>query len=257
MLNIAKNMLRGDKSVAIKRGHNTALLVMPGFGTFKTRWDAFAHGFTQLGPYDIYLPDIFRRQSIDTCAAALGAFIHEHQLERYETLHVFNYILGAWVFNRYVNANPLPNLSRVIYDRSPVQDLAPRAIVENIPLGPRVVVGRALADLAYAPYEPLQQPGVTVGLMIENGVVGTMRPFRQWVLAQRPLTWDVAQFNQPHDDYCYMPLDHDGMYHFYDVFTEQVGHFFKHGHFMESARRTPYVSDPFTQPVHHRMANEA
>jgi hypothetical protein len=255
MLTIAKNILHGDKSVALTQpGHDTALLIMPGFGTFETDWHDMAHAYAAVGDVDVLLPDIFQRRSIDACVTALAHFLRQHQVERYRAVHVFSYILGAWVFNRYANANPLPNLTHIVYDRSPIQDLAARAVVENIPLVPRLVAGRILADFAYTPYEPLQQAGVTIGLMIENGVAATMWPFRRWVLAQRPLTWDTDQYTQPHVDHCYVPLGHEQMYKHYDVFTGELRHFYAHGCFSENARREPYTTDPFTHRVTPDMA---
>lgn len=247
-MQLIRNLLTQDRSVCLTQpGRTTALLILPGFGTMKADWSTLAQGFAATGDYDVYLPDYFARESVGACAAKLETFVAANQLHRYERIVAFAYILGGWVFNRYLQANPLPNLHAVVYDRSPIQDLAPVAITQAFPLLTRLVAGRVVADLAQTPYPPQPQADVNVGLIIENGVTASMRPFRRMVLRTRSLTWNPDQFRQPHTDYCYVPLNHDEMYDQFDAFVPQVAHFYAHGRFGDAARRDPYTQDPFSE----------
>jgi hypothetical protein len=245
-LHLVRNLFTRDRSVVLAQpGRRTALLVLPGFGMLGANWQQMARAFAGAGDVDVYLPDYFARESVAACAGNLHTFVQAHDLHRYERLHAFAYILGGWVLNTYLRQHSLPHLHTVIYDRSPIQDRAPRTITDLFPRLARLVMGHVLQDLAHTPYPPLPRDDVRIGLMIENDVTSLMRVFKRHALALRPLTWEPEQFGQPHDDACYVPLNHDEMYRRFDVFMGEARHFYAHGSFRPAARRTPYTQEPF------------
>ena len=54
-----------------------------------------------------------------------SASFRENHLDRYRRVHVFAFIAGGWTFNPFGEAGTLPNLSTIVYDRSPYQERAP------------------------------------------------------------------------------------------------------------------------------------
>ena len=69
--------------------------------------------------YDLLDAISFARQTGDR-------FIQDNNLARYERLHVFAFLAGAWTLNPLLDGRALPNLATVVYDRSPYQERAPR-----------------------------------------------------------------------------------------------------------------------------------
>ena len=141
-----------------------ALLVLTGFGYGR----AGEKALRSLEPamaregVDLYVPDYITRSGLIDSRAKLERFIHENRLDRYERLHVFAFIAGAWTLNPLVERNALPNLTSVIYDRSPLQERAPRIAADNLRLLAWAKYGSTVFDLAKTPYAPLTVPTVKV-----------------------------------------------------------------------------------------------
>jgi hypothetical protein len=81
---------------------------------------------------DLYVPTYISRGGLAESRARLQRFIRDNRLERYDRVHVFAFLAGAWTFNPLVEARELPNLATVIYDRSPLQERAPRIADEKL-----------------------------------------------------------------------------------------------------------------------------
>src|SRR5687768_16854545 len=113
-----------------------ALLVLPGFGYGRTDDKAFRSiaGPSAAEGVDLYVAPFLTRSGLDTSRAKLELFIRANRLDRYERLHVFSFIAGAWTFNPLVERHALPNLASVVYDRSPFQERAPRIAADRLPL---------------------------------------------------------------------------------------------------------------------------
>jgi hypothetical protein len=71
---------------------------------------------------ELYVPTYISRSGLTESRAKLQRFIRDHRLDRYDRLHVFAFIAGAWTLNPLVEARGLPNLATVVYDRSPFQE---------------------------------------------------------------------------------------------------------------------------------------
>ncbi len=57
--------------------------------------------------------------------------MNEHHLPQYKKLHVFSYIAGTWVLNIWLQQHPQNNITSIVYDRSPMQERVPFALVED------------------------------------------------------------------------------------------------------------------------------
>ena len=108
-------------AVAPSKPASDALLVLPGFGYSR----AGEHAFRALAPalaadgVDLYLPTFVSRSGLDESRELLRGYIRKNGLGRYARVHVFAFIAGGWTFNPLAETGVLPNLSTVVYDRSP------------------------------------------------------------------------------------------------------------------------------------------
>jgi hypothetical protein len=245
-LSILRNLFSGDKSVIVQRSQwSEAVLVLVGLGNLFVDWRVLGDFYAQAGNWDVFVPDYIARESLAGSVEKLDRFLRQIQIERYERVHVFAFILGSWVLNLYLREHAMPNLQSIIYDRSPLQERAPRLYMTNMPQMVRLVAGEVVNDLANTPYPALNLPAVKRGMMIETKATPYVRRHQQQVLAMGEISWAFEDFGQPCDDYCYLPLHHNDMYRRFDVMGGEIVHFFRSGCFTSGATRTPPADDPF------------
>jgi hypothetical protein len=230
-----------------------ALLVLTGFGYGRAGENALrslAPAMASEG-VDLYVPDYITRSGLIESRAKLERFIHEHRLDRYERLHVFAFIAGAWTLNPLVERNALPNLTSVIYDRSPLQERAPRIAADNLRFLAWAKYGSTLFDLAKTPYPPLTAPTVKVALMVESTPTSFIRRYERPAREQGPFRFECGAFLQRYDDCLYLPMNHDELYvRFAEAWPELLA-FIRTGRFTSAADRTPPVGDPLARPRPH------
>ena len=113
-----------------------ALLVLPGFGDSRAGADAMRAVAPALAAdgIELFIPRFLDRGGLADSRERLQRFIREQPFERYQRVHVFAFIAGGWAINPLLEAGALPNLSAIVYDRSPMQERAPRVAVETLPL---------------------------------------------------------------------------------------------------------------------------
>ena len=250
-----KNFLRGLLvAICCSLGASTALaedliLILPGLGGNEDGERAMEAWGEQLADqgYTVVVSDYASRESVEDCVKGLDRSIRELNIESYDEVHVFAYILGSWTLNLWLHDNTLPNLASIVYDRSPLQERAP-AVGDDLG-GPlvRLWMGAVVEDLANTPYPTLSPlEGVAMGLLIENRATALIRRFKDRALAMGPLSWDHRDLGQPADDYMYTPVNHDQMYSYFHHFGPELVHFFEQGRFSEGARRQPMEGDPFS-----------
>lgn len=158
-----------SRSVTPARPAAEALLVLPGFGYGRDGERAFrelARSVEQDG-LDLYLPTFIARSGLDESRRRLHRFIGDSRLERYQRVHVFAFLAGGWTFNS-LGASTIPNLTTVVFDRSPYQERAPAVARETLKLFAWLRYGPVIFDVARTPYPPLEAPGVRVGLVVER-----------------------------------------------------------------------------------------
>jgi hypothetical protein len=192
---------------------------------------------------DLYAPSYISRSGLAQSRANLQRFIRDHHLERYERLHVFAFIAGAWTFNPLVTVQPLPNLATVVYDRSPFQERAPRIATDQLHLLTWVRYGSPVFDVARTPYLPIAIDGVRVGLLVETRPTAFIRKHEKAARSLGPFEFRCDAFTQRYEDCMYVSLRHDQLYaRFAELWPELLG-FIRSGRFTSAADRTPPTGD--------------
>jgi len=222
-----------------------ALLVLPGFGYGR----AGEHEFRSLAPsiaaegMDLYLPTFVSRAGLDESRERLRRFIRDNRLDRYERVHVFAFIAGGWTFNPLVEADALPNLSTIVYDRSPYQERAPAIALEKLRFLTWLKYGSVVFEVARTAYAPVTAPRVRVGLVVETMPTPFIRRFATSAGRLGPYRFECGAFRQRHDDCTYVAMNHNELYaHFAEVWPE-VRSFIRTGHFTPAANRRPPAAD--------------
>lgn len=223
-----------------------AFVVLPGFGYS----GAGERVLRALEPtinaqgMDLHVPDYISRSGLDDSRKKLQRFIQERGLARYDRLHVFAFIAGGWTLNPLVAAGGVPKLATVIYDRSPLQERAPRIADEKLHFLTWVRFGSPVFDLARTPYPPLTA-NVKVGLVVETSPTSFVRDHEQTARSYGPFRFECDAFGQRHDDCMYVGFNHDELYvRFADVWPEVLA-FIRTGRFSNTANRAPPTGDPF------------
>jgi hypothetical protein len=232
---------RPTAAVAPTKPAPDALLVLPGFGYDR----AGERAFRSLAPsmaaegIDLYLPTYVSRGGLETSRDRLRRFVRDHRLARYQRVHVFAFIAGAWTFNPLAETDVLPNLSTVVYDRSPYQERAPRIAVERLRFLTWVRHGRVVGDVAKTRYAPLTTPAIRVGLVVETQPTSFIRRYATAADRQGPYRFDCDGFGQRYDDCLFVAMSHDQLYARFAEVWPEVRAFMRTGQFTPSADRSP------------------
>ena len=233
-------------SPSLPKQGKDAVLVLPGFGYSRAGERALRSVAASIrrDGFDFYLPTYVSRSGLAASRANLQRFIHEHRLEQYERLHVFAFIAGGWTFNPLMKTERLPNLATVIYDRSPLQERAPRIADEKLHFLTWLRYGSPVFDVARTPYAPFDAPGVKVALVVETTPTSFIKKHEDAARGYGPFRFECDAFLQRYEDCMYVPMNHDELYtRFADVWPELLA-FIRTGRFTSAANRTPPAGDP-------------
>ena len=137
------------------------------------------------------------------------------------------------------------NLCSIIYDRSPLQERAPRVVSERMKWLGKMAVGNVVVDISGIPYPTIEKSNLRIGIIVESKATSIIRFFRKTTMSYGPIDWDNLDFKQDHDDLIFTRLNHDEMYYRFDLVGKDILHFLKSGSFREDARRTSFDWDPF------------
>ena len=233
---------------AAQKSRTEAFVVLRGFGY----GGAGERAFRELEPaiaaagMDLHVPDYISRSGLSESRKDLQRYVRE-RLARYDRVHVFAFIAGGWTFNPLADAGGVPRLATVIYDRSPLQERAPRIADEKLHFLTWVRYGSPVFDLARTPYSPLTDSGVKVGLVIETAPTSFIRDHEQTARSYGAFRYECDAFGQRHDDCLYVDLNHDELYaRFAEVWPDVLA-FIRTGRFSSAANRTPPSGDPFAR----------
>jgi hypothetical protein len=227
-------------AVAPAGPHRDALLILPGFGYGRHDAAGFAsiERDASAAGIDVYVAKYLTRTGLDTSRESLESFIRAERLDRYERLHVFAFIAGAWTINPAIVRDAAPNLASIVYDRSPYQERAPRIAVEDLPLLAWLRYGSTIFDVARTAYPPVAAPALRIALLVETKPTTFIRHHAREAAAGGPFDAACGAFRQRYDDCAYLPLSHDQMYsRFADVWPD-VKAFIRVGRFTDGAIRT-------------------
>jgi hypothetical protein len=237
--------VRPDLSATAPRSE--ALLVLPGFGYSRHAAQTLRELSAQMRDegFDLYVPTYISRGGLDKSGERLQRFLREQRLDRYDRVHVFAFLAGGWTLNPLVEAQQLPNLATVVYDRSPLQERAARIATDDLHLLTWLRYGSPVFDFAGTPYPPLDKPAVNVGLVVETRPTAFMRRHKGAARRYGPFAFDCDRFLQPHRDCAFLAMNHSDVYlRFAEVWPE-VRTFIRTGRFTGDANRTPPDGDPF------------
>ena len=245
----AKHLCHLDDSKP--QSEKIALILMNGFGGSSAGCQAQLAFWKDQG-MDVFIPDVLKRQSLEASSAAMHAFVEEFELDAYREVRAICYIAGAYLLHAELAVHPLPNLTHIIYDRSPTQERAPQVAVSEIPLLGWMAMGPVLKDLSEATWPEVPVgPHLIKGLAIENRATRLMRMLEEAARAMGPLDYEWRHIDSTAVDAFHVPLDHDMMYVRWDVLGAAFQHFFDHAQFPEDAAREPLFENPFdrTNPI--------
>jgi hypothetical protein len=226
-----------------------ALLVLPGFGYGRAGEKALrslAASMARDG-VDLYAPTYVTRSGLAESRAKLERFIRDNRLDRYERLHVFAFLAGAWTLNPLIERKPLPNLASVIYDRSPFQERAPRIAATRLHFLTWLRYGSTVFDVARTPYPAFEAREVKVALMVETAPTAFIRRYADAARQDGPFAFGCGSFLQRYDDCVYVPLSHDEVYARFAEVWPEVNAFIRTGRFRDAANRMPPVDDPLAR----------
>ena len=233
-------------SLTPTRPATEAMLVLPGFGygrdgerTLRSLAGAMAgEGM------DLYVPTYISRGGLAESRARLRRFIRDNRLERYDRVHVFAFLAGAWTFNPLVEARELPNLATVIYDRSPLQERAPQIADEKLHFLTWVRYGSPVFDVARTPYVPITAPGVNVALLVETRPTSFIRQHEKAARAYGDFRFGCDAFMQRYDDCAYVAMNHNELYKRFNELWPDLLAFIRTGRFSSAPNRRPPAGDP-------------
>ena len=135
---------------SIPKSQKEAILILPGFGSKVYGVKKIAAYFKKSG-YDLFIPKYISRKSLEKSVETLNHFILKHGLKAYKKIHVLAYIFGSWTINSWVDKYGACNISTIIYDRSPLQERAPAALIEDSPILSKILFGNAMKDFCETP----------------------------------------------------------------------------------------------------------
>ena len=193
----------------------------------------------------MFIPDFHDKKSYVGTVENFTQFYFNQKLAEYKKVHVFAYILGSWVINDFINEHGVFNIYSIVYDRSPLQERAPRVIQERIPRIGKMVAGELLKDVSELTYAPIDQPNVKIGIIVESKATPLIRKFKKTTLSYGPIDWHHLNFDQNYNDLIFSWLNHDEMYYRFDIIGKDILNFIKSAQFTKTGRREAYDWDPF------------
>jgi hypothetical protein len=223
-----------------------ALLVLPGFGYSRStekRLRSSSAAWAAEG-VDLYVPNYVRRSGLAKSRAELLEFYRDHRLDQYERLHIFAFIAGAWTLNPYLEKERLPNLSTIVYDRSPMQERAPRIAADKLAMLTWLAYGKPVFEVARTAYPPVNPAGVRIGIVVETKPTGLVKRYAKTARSYGPLHFECDAFGQRYDDCVYLPMNHDELYVRFDELRPELLAFIRTGSFTRDANRAPPTGDP-------------
>jgi hypothetical protein len=215
------------------------LIVLPGLTVDSRKREFMYSFFSENTSYMVYVPNIPKRRSLKSCASWLSGYLARIvRPERYQAVHVLAYISGGIVLRHMTIKHPVVHLSRVVYVRSPIQELTLQLVRERYGgLLLWILQGQLMLDIAAAnmdePEYPLPASGH--GLVIETGVSRLARSLGISAESVDAGTWDSNRLLPDAKDVIRVPESHD------DVYTSPsllgaTQYFFAHGRFQESEK---------------------
>jgi hypothetical protein len=222
-----------------------ALLILPGLGYNHAAEQTFRSVAASVSTQgvDVYVADYLTRGGLYQSRDRLRRFIDKNDLAQYQRVHVFAFLAGAWTFNVVADTARLPNLATVVFDRSPLQERAPRIAADHLRVVAWLRYGNILFDLARLPYPPFTDEKVKVGLLIETKPTSFIRDHAAAARAYGPLAFGCSSLSQRYQDCIYVPMNHNELYQRFPEVLPELLAFIRSGRFTVGANRQPPAGD--------------
>ncbi len=241
----ARDIVLIEKSNPKPISEREAILILPGLGTFNHNTKSQKENFRDKG-YDIFIPDYISRKSVSDCSKNVLEFYDKHELKKYKHVHVFSYIIGSWTINEILlSGNKPQNIVSIIYDRSPMQEMAPRILVDENKFFSKILFGKLIFELANTPYKSIENDELNIGILIECKATKLMNKKKKSLVNYDPISWKMESLNQNPDDFEFLYVSHDDMYTKLEIIAPSVFQFVKNGKFSEGSLRSHCEKEPF------------
>ena len=229
-----------------------ALLILPGLGYNSAAEHTFRSvaASASTAGVDVYVADYLTRAGLYQSRDRLRRFISQNNLAKYDRVHVFAFLAGAWTFNVVADTARLPNLSTVVYDRSPLQERAPRIAADHLSVLAWLRYGTVLFDLARLPYPPFTDEKVKVGLLIETKPTSFIRDHAAAARVYGPLAFGCDTLHQRYLDCMYVGMNHNELYQRFPEVVPDLLMFMRTGRFTDGANRQPPGDDVLARRRH-------
>lgn len=152
------------EDTTISLSNKEAILILPGFNSKKHGVKDIRDYFAHKG-YDVFIPHYLGRDSLQQSVNTVNDFMNEHHLPQYKKIHVFSYIAGTWVLNIWLQQHPQNNITSIVYDRSPMQERVPFALVEDNSFLVKLFLGKVLKQFAQTSYPTIQNDSKQIGII--------------------------------------------------------------------------------------------
>lgn len=222
-----------------------ALLILPGLGYNHAAEHTFREVAASMSAagVDVYVADYLTRAGLYQSRERLRRFIDKNNLAQYQRVHVFAFLAGAWTFNVVADTARLPNLATVVFDRSPLQERAPRIAADHLRVLAWLRYGTVLFDVARLPYPPFTDEKVNVGLLIETKPTSFIQDHAAAARAYGPLPFGCDTLHQRYRDCMYVGMNHSELYQRFPEVVPDLLMFMRTGRFTAGANRRPPVGD--------------
>jgi len=220
----------------LNNSQKQALVILVGVTADKFKCKTLYNYFCRNSSFDVYLPNLPQRLGLSCCEVYLKSYLKSKIIRKnYEKVHFLNYISGGIVFRNLLSNKPNDNLGRIIYVRSPIQEMVPKALVEKYgKLIVWILQGQMILDLTKQYIESLNFPYSTEeqGLIIEKEVSILAKALGLSVNSVPEICWEPERLLPKANDVIDLPLSHDEVYSSPELLSLALA-FFQKGRFKE------------------------
>jgi len=230
---------------AVDVSEKEALVILNGFGDSKKNRRIQKEFFQEKG-YDLFIPEYVEKKSLDLTISTFSSFYNRYKLDEYKQVKFLCYIIGGYVLNQHIEKNGKGKITTIIYDRSPIQERAPKVASQKLKFITKIYYGKVLFDFSEIKINPLSnKDSLIIGVIVENKATKLMRFFKRTSNSYGNYNYNAKEIERNLDDFIHTYLDHDLMYRRFDVIGQEILHFLEKGRFSENAKREKYKWDPF------------
>jgi hypothetical protein len=217
-----------------------ALLVVGGITGTRCMMRNVVRNLEKTVPYPVVNVTYKSRAGLQTCERNLRDQLEKLQLHNYRKVHFYCFIMGGYVLSRVLENYSIPNLGKVILDRSPFQEEVSIEAQDafSIPIV-KLVLGQTAVDIGTMNYNHINAD--TIGLLIETkpGILARFLHNRRVAhkCQGKVLSFNTSAILPEYDDAAYVYLSHTAMYSQIGSYTQLIKRFINTGKF--STDNTP------------------